>query len=166
MLLDKYFTRPVFWDYVIATILVVLASFFNYNGFFCFPSDTDSLDIATDLTNIGLTSSGFILTLLTVMITFKSSSSSLNKQNITDSNSIFELFFVSDLYFETVKHLKNCFKSMIVISVVGFFFKIVISETYRYFFFFYNIICLTIIAMTLWRCILILSKVLDMQSKN
>ena len=60
----------------------------------------------SDLANTGFTSAGFILTILTVIITFKSASR-ISKQNYQEDNTVFELFFASDLYFETVKILKT-----------------------------------------------------------
>jgi hypothetical protein len=165
MLLDKYFIRPVFWDYTIALLFVCIAAISNFMGFYCYPDRDYDLSVATDLASIGLTSSGFILTLLTVLITFKSSSN-LTKEAIKEENTVFELFFTSDLYFETVKYLKNCFKSLVFISVLGFIFKIIVIKQVEHLFFYYNIFCLTIIVMTLWRCVLILSKVLEMQKTN
>ncbi|MGB0982199.1 MAG: hypothetical protein ACPGUH_08880, partial [Winogradskyella sp.] len=73
MILDKYFRRPVLYDYLISIIVGALLYLIFYKGLFNLPNDERSLSMTTDLANVGLTSAGFILTLLTVLITFKSS---------------------------------------------------------------------------------------------
>ena len=142
-------------------ITAIFIAIYNYN-FINLPKIDRSLSITSDLSNVGLTSAGFILTLLTVLITFKSSSK-ITKENYTNNNSLFELFFTSDLYFLTVKILKNCIKSLIFISVFGYCLKIGLTQNKLQFTFFYNIFGLTIISLTLWRCLLILTKILKMQ---
>lgn len=162
MILDKYFKHPVFWDYTISLFVVLTSMVLYYNEYFNLPKVERSISLTSDLSNVGLTSAGFILTLLTVLITFKSGSK-ITKENYTDNNSLFELFFVSDLYYITIKILKNCIKSLIFISVVGYGFKLGIKQSFLQYTFFYNIFGLSIIALTLWRCVLILSKVMKMQ---
>jgi hypothetical protein len=162
MILDKYFKQPLFWDYLISSsITVVFIVLYNYNSI-NLPKIDRSISITSDLSNVGLTSAGFILTLLTVLITFKSGSK-ITKENYTDNNTLFELFFTSDLYFQTIKILKNCIKSLIFISVFGYCLKIGLTQDNLQFTFFYNIFGLAIIALTLWRCLLILTKILKMQ---
>lgn len=161
-MLDAYFKKPVFWDFLTALIITAIIAFLCFKGLFDLPKDNYTLDMASDLSNVSLTSAGFILTLLTVLITFKSGSN-LTKEKSSESNTLFELFFTSPLYFETVKHLKNCIKSLIVIAIIGFSLKLGLTKEFREYIFFFNIIGLIIIVMTLWRCLLILSKILEMQ---
>jgi len=162
MILDKYFRRPVLYDYLISIIVGALLYLIFYKGLFNLPNDERSLSMTTDLANVGLTSAGFILTLLTVLITFKSSSS-INKKEYSEDDSLFNLFFASDLYFITVRILKNSIKSLILISVFGFALKLGIPKEYLKYVFFYNVFGLIIIALTLYRCLLVLTKVLKMQ---
>lgn len=162
MILDKYFKQPLFWDYLISlSITVIFIALYKYNSI-NLPKIDRSISITSDLSNVGLTSAGFILTLLTVLITFKSGTK-ITKENYTDNNTIFELFFASNLYFQTIKILKNCIKSLIFISVFGYCLKIGLTQNKLQFTFFYNIFGLTIITLTLWRCLLILAKILKMQ---
>jgi hypothetical protein len=65
-----------------------------------------------------------------------------------------------------VKHLKNCIKSLIFISLLGFLLKIFLNNYFKYLLFFYNIIGIAIVIFTLWRCLLILGKILEMQEKE
>lgn len=162
MILDKYFRRPILYDFIVSIIIGIIL-FLTYNdGLFNLPKDERSLSMTSDLSNVGLTSAGFILTLLTVLITFKSSSN-INKKNYSEDDSLFDLFFASDLYFTTVRILKNCIKSLILISVIGYALKLGLPKEHLKFVFFYNVIGLIIIAMTLYRCLLILTKILKMQ---
>ena len=129
---------------------------------FNLPKDERSLSMTSDLANVGLTSAGFILTLLTVLITFKSGSQ-INKSNYSEDNSLFDLFFASNLYFTTVRILKNCIKSLILISVIGYALKLGLQKEFLKYIFFYNVFGLIIIGLTLYRCLLVLTKILKMQ---
>lgn len=164
-MLDRYFHKPLFWDYAIAVVIMTAVYMLYVKCIFIIPKESYFLPIATDLTNISLTSAGFILTLLTVLITFKSGSD-VPKTEFENGRTTFELFFASSLYFETVKHLKNCIKSLIFISLVGFSLKLGLTETNRAPLYFYTILGLVVLVMTLWRCLLILTKVLEMQKKG
>lgn len=162
-MIDKYFRRPVIWDYTLVLIILSLHIFLKYKCIIELPSNLDNGGIASDLSNISLTSAGFILTLLTVLITFKSGSN-IGSENWKEAKNTFELFFASQLYFETVRHLKNCIKSLIVISIFGFTLKLIFDIDILLYYF--NIGALIIIVLTLWRCLLILSKILKMQKRE
>lgn len=161
-MLDIYFRRPVFYDYVISIIVNILLFLFFLNEHINLPKNERSLSMTSDLANVGLTSAGFILTLFTVLITFKSSSK-INKNEYSDDASLFDLFFASDLYFITVRILKNCIKSLILISVIGFTLKLGLPKACLKYVFFYNVFGLIIIVLTLYRCLLILTKILKIQ---
>ena len=163
-MLDRYFVRPLFWDYTIASLLVAAGYFLFYKKLLIIPNESFYLSITSDLSTVSLTSAGFILTLLTVLITFKSSSD-ISNQSVEIPKSTFEFFFASSLYFETVKHFKNCIKSLVLIAIIGFSLKLILTENSRYFLYFYNILSLVVIVLTLWRCLLILSKILEMQKR-
>ncbi len=162
MILDKYFQRPVLYDYLFSIVVAIILYLCFCKGLFNLPKDERSLSMTSDLANVGLTSAGFILTLLTVLITFKSSSR-INKGNYSEDDSLFDLFFASDLYFTTVRILKNCIKSLILISVLGYALKLGLPKEYLEYVFFYNVFGLIIVALTLYRCLLILTKILKMQ---
>jgi len=121
--------------------------------------------IASDLSNIALTLSGFILTLLTVLITFKGGSK-ITKDSEEGTYSVFDAFFATGLYYETVRHLKNCVKSLVVVSIVGYGLKLGLKQSIYQFIFFYNIYGLSVIILTLVRSLLILTRVVSLQSEN
>jgi hypothetical protein len=161
-MLDIYFKRPVLWDYLIANLACCLFYGLYRTDIISLVAKERSISMTTDIANVGLTSAGFILTLLTVLITFKSASK-ITKENYTEEDPLFDLFFTSDLYFQTIGILKNCIKSLIFISIMGFGLKTLLSSTLTQYTFFFNIIGLCIIGLTLWRCLLVLTKVLKMQ---
>lgn len=167
MILDLYFRRPIFWDFLISLFLCIVSYYLFKNGIIELPTKEETIAITTDITTISLTLAGFILTLLTVLITFKSSSPINIKKNGNEvDQTVFSLFFTSGYYFETVRHLKNCIKSLIFIAVFGFAIKLFLPATYKPNAFFFNVIGLGIILLTIWRCVLILSKVLELQRED
>lgn len=164
-LIDFYFKRPLIFDYLIGLLVVIILKISIDKKPDLLPDYEQLIETISDLANISLTSAGFILTLLTLIITFKSS----NKLKIEDAstkNSRFEIFFASKLYFETTKHLKNCIKSLLVISLFGYLFKLMVDEKLKIFLFLYSVLSLTVLLMTLWRCLLILSAILRLQKDN
>lgn len=163
MILDIYFRRPLLWDYIIASISVLCSFVLFKKNKIILPEVQDSFSLTGDLTNISLTLAGFILTILTVLITFKDNSG--DKSNEEDKP-IFNKFFGTSFYFETVKHLKNCIKSIIAIAALGFFLKLFLISDFRKYFFFYNFFGLIITIFTIWRCLLILNRILILQKSN
>lgn len=163
MILDFYFRKPVFWDYFIATATMSLLCYAFLKEKLILPNSEDSYMLTGDLTNIAVTMAGFILTILTVLITFKDNS------KITDTNkerTIFNKFFITGYYAETLKHLKNCLKSIVVVAAIGFFIRLFLSAQYKDYFFFYNAFGLIITILTVWRCMLILTRILLLQNES
>lgn len=165
MILDKYFKKPLFWDYTLCVITSAICYYLVEKKYISIPTKEDAIAVTSDITNISLTLSGFILTLLTVLITFKSTTPIIKKEN-RNSETVFNLFFASGYYFETVKHLKNCIKSLIVVAIIGFSIKLFVPSQWKTQTFYFNIIGLGIIILTITRCLIILSKVLDLQEKE
>jgi len=92
MIYDIYFKRPLWWDYSIATGLALVSFLAIEKSYLKLPPEAESISILSDLTNISLTISGFILTLLTVLITFKSGSKT-KKINLDSTEPLFECSF-------------------------------------------------------------------------
>lgn len=159
MILDYYFKKPVFWDYLLSILFISILIILYLTNKISIPSKDDSYTLTGDLTNISLTIAGFILTILTLLITFKDSSSNGSKTN-------FKKFFETDYYHVTVNHLKNCIKSIIIVASIGFLIKLFFLGIYRKYFFFYNVFGLTVTLLTIWRCLLILSEVLKLQKDS
>lgn len=161
-MVDRYFKRPLIWDYSFAIVLSVGVMILYNKKLIVLPKEEYIISIASDLSNVSLTLAGFILTLLTVLITFKSGSK-VTKDSNNENDSLFELFFATDLYFQTVKHLKNCTKSLIVVTIIGYTFKLSLNQNCYYYIYFSNIFGLVIIILTLWRSLLILTRIINLQ---
>ena len=164
-MLDKYFKHPLFWDYMLVTIAIGIIKSLLYFNKISLPCNSILLSISSDISGISFTSAGFIITLTTVLITFKSNNK-VKKESPDPSNTIFELFFATNLYFETIKHLKNCVKSLIFISVSGYSIKLFVSYNLDEYLFLFCCVGITIITVTLWRCLLVLTKIMNLQKEG
>lgn len=164
-MLDNYFKRPLFWDYTIATIITAVFIIFYYNKILTIPKEEYLFSISSDLSTVALTLAGFILTLITVLISFKVGNSKKRNLNVEEA-SLFEIFFNTELYNTTVGFLKNCIKSLMFVAVLGYSIKLLFnfhSYLYLYFYIFFG---LMIIIFTLWRSLLILTKILEIQQDD
>lgn len=160
--LDWYFKRPVLIDYIFSIIICLLLFWLEKNKGLKFPEETKVMGLSSDIGTIGLTVSGFILTLLTILITLKNGEDSSNKP-ITENSTPFQVFFASPLYFESTKILKGAVYSLVLISIANYFTKILISKHHIDILFFVNITGLIIISTTFLRSLLILSSIIKMQ---
>jgi hypothetical protein len=165
MIVDRYFKNPVIIDYTFAVFvtggLFVLSKKYKFN----LPDTIQSLSVLTDLTTISLTLAGFILTLLTVLITFKSGSK-IQEVKVDSKDSIFDQFFATGLYFDTVRHLKNCIKSLIFVGFIGFALKLGLSAFFKTDIFYFNTFSIIVVFLTTYRCLLILGAVLNLQKES
>lgn len=165
MILNQYFKRPLFWDYLLSIVICFIAIFFISKYDIPLPKSDYVISTTSDLSTTSLTLSGFILTLLTVMITFKSGAN-IKKEDNHDDNTVFQIFFASDLYFSTVRILKDCVKSLVFVSVVGYSLKLGINLVTYVYLYYYNILSLLIVFLSLWRSLFILSKIIQMQKDH
>lgn len=165
MIIDKYFKNPVLIDYTIAFFIAVSIFIIWQKFTICLPKFDQSLSVLTDLTTISLTLAGFILTLITVLITFKSGSK-IQKLEVDSKEPIFDMFFATGLYFETVRHLKNCIKSLIFIGFIGFTIKLGLLTFISVEIFYFNAFSIVVIFLTTWRCLMILGTVLNLQKSS
>jgi hypothetical protein len=165
MIIDYYFRNPILIDYSIA-IGAATGIFWVWDKYnISLPKIDQSISVLTDLTTISLTLAGFILTLLTVLITFKSGSKA-EKLEVDSNEPLFDMFFATGLYFETVRHLKNCIKSLIFIGFVGFTLKLGVLIFIQTEIFYFNAFSIIIILLSAYRCLLILGTVLNLQKSS
>ena len=163
-LLNIYFKAPIIIDYILSIILFLIIFLLQKKIKFGIPSNEIILSVISDLSNVSLTITGFILTLLTLLITFKSSLK-LKIEDVTNDDSKFDIFFASELYFETNKHLKNAMKSLLFIAIIGYAIKL-ISISNEFIIYFFSVIMLVVLILTLLRCLLILNLILNYQRNN
>ncbi len=163
-MIDLYFKRPILWDYVLAVIVGIILVVVCNRQLISIPSDEHLYSIVSDLSTISLTLAGFILTLLTVLISAKSTSKT--KEKLSNDDTLYEMFFSTDLYFQTVKHLKNAIISLTIIAVFGFILKLSSTVENYEILFIYNSLGLVVIFLTVWRCLLILTKIIKIQQES
>ncbi len=162
MPLDQYFKRPLLYDVLLASFITLFAVLSNYKFWLLIPKEDTYVSVVSDISNISLTSAGFILTFLTLLITFKSSSSLAPKESIS-GKSVFDVFIASGLYFITVRILKNCIKALILVALTGYVLKLCLWKDSRYLIFYFNFFAIAMLVFSLWRCLLILGKIISMQ---
>lgn len=161
-MIDKYFKRPIFWGYFLATLISVSITFIVRIEQLKIAKEESLYSIVSDLSTVSLTLAGFILTLLTVLISFKSPAKSKGDINLGTDN-LYIIFFSTELYFETVKHLKNAVISLTLIAISGYVLKLMLNPKDYSFLFTSNVFSVVIIFQSLGRCLIILSKIIKIQ---
>lgn len=161
-MIDKYFRKPIFWDYLAAAIISTVVFMLLKRTIISLPKEEYVYSIISDLSTVSLTMVGFILTLVTVLVSFKSTAKieqNANKQ----TDSVFDIFFASQLYFATIRHLKNGIKSLTLISLTGYALKLTVDHLQYQVLYIFCFIAMTIILLTVGRCLMILSQIIKMQ---
>lgn len=162
-ILDKYYKYPVFYDYLISIIIIFLLVILERKDIINIPEKKFSYEFASDIGAIGLTISGFILTLITILISFKSSQI-LGEEKLKNDSNTFKIFLASDLYKSSIKILQNGVISLIIISFVIFLTKLLYLDDISDYIFYLNIVGLVVILSTFLRCYYVLGLILKMQS--
>lgn len=161
-LLDRYFRNPILIDYILAFLAVIAAFCLVLNGHLYLPSTDRLYSTVSDICTVSLTMAGFILTLLTVLISFKSTSR-VDSKNLKIDDSVFDIFFTSSLYFRTVEILKNAIISLTFVSLCGYLLKILFNSPEMPVLFYYCIFSVIIVILTVLRSVIILSSIINMQ---
>lgn len=162
MILDHYFKRPILWDAVIASALTGAAVFLLYTGKIPAQDHESASGLVADMSNAGFTAAGFILTVLTILVTFKSLSPKAPEQ---ESASVFELFFHTSLYHSSVTIIKNCVFAVLFVSAMGYLARLVIPNSLLPLIAVF-VFATSILLLNLWRCTLVLSKILKLQKEG
>lgn len=158
-ILDKYYKRPILYDIIISLVVILGIGFLQDRNYISLNFDSDSNDIST----IGLTVSGFILTLLSILLTLKSRSILDNEKNY---NNNFEVFLASNLYSKSIKILKKGVVILIFISLISLTIGTLMKDVYKDYGLYINIVCLLFIFLTFLRCFHILNLIFDMQNRQ
>ena len=109
------------------------------------PSKDLLISTTSDIANVSFTSAGFVLTFLTLLVSFKSSLNPFKREKGTtledsyNNVSLFNLFLSSELYNETIKHLKNGVKELILVAIIGYVLKLTIQEVLIEALFYYSL---------------------------
>lgn len=161
-MIDKYFIRPIFWDYLLSVIGIGIALLLQDQGVITLPKEEYVYSIISDLSTVSLTIVGFILTLVTVLVSFKSSSK-IELANNKEKDSVFDIFFASKLYFETIRHLKSGIKSLTLVALIGYTLKLTVDHLKYEVLFLFCFGAIVVILMTIGRSLLILSEIVKIQ---
>lgn len=161
-MIDKYFIRPIFWDYLLSVIGIATAFLLKDKGVITLPKEEYVYSIISDLSTVSLTMVGFILTLVTVLVSFKSSSK-IESENSKEKDSVFDIFFASRLYFDTIRHLKNGIKSLTLVALTGYTLKLTVDHLKYEILFLFCFGAIVVIIMTIGRSLLILSQIIKIQ---
>ncbi len=169
-MLDKYFNYAISVDILFSLVLCSICYILISHNIIILPQKDILYSTVSDIANIGFTSAGFVLTFLTLLVSFKSSLKPYKKKSTLEETyaevPIFDLFLNSPLYSETIRQLKNCVKVLIIISISGYVIKICLGSENLKILFFYNILGVSMISLILWRSLLVLSGVLKVQNKR
>jgi hypothetical protein len=159
---DLYYNRPILYDYLLACILLFVLFLMEKYNFFRLPCTSKSSDFASDLGAIGLTVSGFILTLITILLTLKSGQL-LSDEKLTNNSSPFKIFLASKMYNRSVDILKHGVLSLVLISILLYILKLTLPSDFLHYIFYINILGLVIILATFLRCFYVIGLIMKMQ---
>lgn len=158
-LLDIYYKRPLLYDIIINIVALSIIISLEQKGYLNLYFDKDSQSIPT----IGITVSGFILTLLTILLTLKSNAI-INKE--TSSSTNFNVFLSSNLYAKAILILKNGVVSLLLVSFLTLAFSVLLPLSYSKYGIYCNVICILFILLVFMRSFYILNLIFKMQVAN
>lgn len=161
---DFYFNSQLLIDISTCLIIVLTIHILRRQNIVSFLIDDSIKDVAINIGLACVTIAGFILTILTIMVTFKNSrdeKSISESQNV--SNDKTTLFYSSPLYFKSVAIMRKSVLILILVFITLFGIRIFqacfsIKELW------YSVVvgtCLTIL--TFIRCILLLKLIITLQ---
>jgi len=161
--IDKYFKRPVLFDYLFASSVVGFLYILKLRDLLQLPSAEKTSLFSSDLGTIGFTVSGFILTLITILLTLRSGQI-ISQEQINNSSSPFTIFLGSPLYIKSIDILKHGVLSLVVVSLLLYLLKLLIPTNFIQYLFFFNIVGLIIIFSSFMRCFHVLGLIMKMQN--
>ena len=164
-MIESYFKRPILYDYIVAFIIIAIILTIDYTNVIINNSIIiKSYDFSSDIGAIGLTISGFILTLVTILITLKSGQI-ISDEELKNDSSLFKIFLASNLYFKSLRILKNGVLSLIAICFLIYVLKLILTRSYYIILFYTNLVALLIIITTFLRCFYVWNLIMKMQKK-
>jgi hypothetical protein len=162
-MIDIYYKKPVLFDFIISAIVIGFVVSLDCYNLFKLPDSEKSSDFASDIGAIGLTISGFILTLITILISLKSGQVLLGEK-LTNSSSPFKIFLASPLYVRSIDILKYGVFSLVLVSFAIFILKLALDVNHLKYIFYGNVLGLVIILMTFLRCFYVIGIIMQIQN--
>ena len=168
--LDLFFSSPYIFDFLFALGITSLSYILTNKYSIDILSLTNLDRIASDVSSSCITIAGFVLTILTIVISFKNSSDSKNEfdSGPTESTnkSKIDLFFSSELYFKTVKVLQQSITGLVFVFAF-FIFIVLFDKSINQDLKFYTLIFgITLAILIFSRCILTLKLIIKLQMSN
>lgn len=162
--MDQYFRRPLLWDLVVSGFFVGLAYVMIQRQMLAVPLLQELVDFNTNLLGAAFSSSGFILTILTILITFKTSHPKVKGD--TQDAPVFDLFFSTGLYHRTVSLLRNCIWELFAVCAITALTRLGAGMVLPVCIYLMNFASTLLILLSLIRCLIILSKVMALQKDS
>lgn len=159
-LLDKYYERPLLYDLILNSLVLAILYFFKQKYNMELDFDCESKEIVS----LGITISGFILTILTILLTLKSNNIT-SKSKKTETNS-FKIFLASNLYSKSISILKNGVLTLLIFSFITLSFSVFFNNSYCEWGIYANIVCVIFIILVFLRSFYILNLIFKMQNKE
>jgi hypothetical protein len=164
ILKDKYFKYPLLSDLMLGMTLIGLLELAIQRQLVCYPTNPVLLQVSTDISTVSLTLAGFILTFLTVLITFKMGSTSVANEGSMPR--LIDIFFNSSLYFKSITLLQGCIGTLIFSSILGFVLKLFLKESALFYLLYSSIFGIAMIITTISRSLFILRSILSFQKTD
>lgn len=159
-ILDKYYKRPLVFDLLINVVVLTIVFYIDNWGYYSFTFDEKSQVIPS----IGITISGFILTMLTILLTLKSNSI-INAKNESKNElkNNFSIFLTSELYSKSISILRNGVISLLTVSFFTLGISVVLREVYSAVGIYLNIVCFVFTLLVFLRSFYVLNLIFKMQ---
>ena len=111
-ILDFYLVIPVICDFFIVSISILIWCFISKHYNITIHEDNKLSEVSAEIGTVVITIAGFILTIITIIVTFKNTV----QQRVKKSNN--DLFYNSAFYSVTITLLKNCVKLLLFLFLV------------------------------------------------
>ncbi|RDY58386.1 hypothetical protein DX873_15390 [Flagellimonas nanhaiensis] len=162
-ILDIYYRRPLLFDFLINIAAVSLIFFIEYKGYYAFSFDKTSQVIPS----IGITISGFILTVLTILLTLKSSLITKEENGLKETlRNNFSIFLASDLYSKAISVLRNGVIYLLIVSFVTLGISVVLKNVYAAIGLYLNVVCFIFTLLVFLRSFYVLNLIFKMQGSK
>lgn len=162
--LDFLYRYPLIVDTFLGVIFCMAIKFYEKNyGYLNIYKSYDN-SICSDLGSIGLTLSGFLITVVTILVSFKTTSLIEQSELKKNSNS-FLIFISSPLYFQSVRFINKSVIILVVASILNYLLKIFIIPKFNYVMFFVNVTTVILILTTFIRSVYLIGLIIKMQKQ-
>lgn len=162
-IVDIYYRYSIIFDILLCALICGVLKLAEVKYGFITNYEIYDRALCSDLGSIGLTIGGFLLTISTILISFKINSL-YDKSELKNNSNSFKIFISSPLYFKTVSLLNKSVIILVLLSLCNYLFKIAIPLHYNYLLFYLNICTTFIILTTFFRCLYVLNLIIKMQT--